>query len=162
VPGLFVIAMGKLGGFELNYSSDIDISVFHEPERLPAAAGVDPARLAIRLTERVANLLQTRTAEGYVFRVDLRLRPDPSSTPVCVTVPAALGYYETVGQNWERAAFIKARPLAGDRACAAEFLKSLSRFVWRRNLDHAAIADIHAIKRQIHTYNCLLYTSRCV
>jgi glutamate-ammonia-ligase adenylyltransferase len=151
-PGLFVIAMGKHGAFELNYSSDIDISVFYDPGAFPAAAGVEPQGAAIQLTQALARILQERTEHGYVFRVDLRLRPDPSATPVAVPVEAALDYYEAVGQNWERAAFIKARPCAGDLEEAKAFLKALEPFVWRRNLDFAAIADIHSIKRQIHVY----------
>jgi glutamate-ammonia-ligase adenylyltransferase len=152
VPGWFCIAMGKQGAFELNYSSDIDVSVFYEPERLPLADGVESQAFAVRLTHRVAELMQARTAEGYVFRIDLRLRPDPSSTQPAVPVPAALEYYESVGQNWERAAFIKARPCAGDIPAATAFLAELQAFIWRRNLDFAAIADIHSIKRQIHAH----------
>ncbi|MEO8926792.1 MAG: bifunctional [glutamine synthetase] adenylyltransferase/[glutamine synthetase]-adenylyl-L-tyrosine phosphorylase [Caulobacteraceae bacterium] len=151
-PGLFAIAMGKHGAFELNYSSDIDISVFYEPAVLPLASGIEAAPFAIRLVERIADILQRRTVEGYVFRVDLRLRPDPSSTPVAVPVAAAFDYYESVGQNWERAAFIKARVAAGDMARGAAFLGALAPFIWRRNLDFAAIADIHSIKRQIHVH----------
>ncbi|MGH6992206.1 MAG: bifunctional [glutamine synthetase] adenylyltransferase/[glutamine synthetase]-adenylyl-L-tyrosine phosphorylase, partial [Caulobacteraceae bacterium] len=149
LPGLFVIAMGKLGASELNYSSDIDISVFYEPTALPLAAGREPERFAVRFVEKMADLLRRRTAEGYVFRVDLRLRPDPATTPTAAPVAAALDYYESVGQNWERAAFIKARPIAGDLARARAFLAALEPFVWRRNLDYDAIADIHSIKRQI-------------
>ncbi|HEV2531065.1 bifunctional [glutamine synthetase] adenylyltransferase/[glutamine synthetase]-adenylyl-L-tyrosine phosphorylase [Phenylobacterium sp.] len=152
VPGWFCIAMGKQGAFELNYSSDIDVSVFYEPDRLPLADGVESQAFAVRLTHRVAELMQARTAEGYVFRIDLRLRPDPSSTQPAVPVPAALEYYESVGQNWERAAFIKARPCAGDLPAAEAFLAELQAFIWRRNLDFAAIADIHSIKRQIHAH----------
>ena len=152
VPGLFVIAMGKQGGFELNYSSDIDISVFYEPTALPLAPGVEPQTFASQLTQSLARLLQERTPDGYVFRVDLRLRPDPAATPAAVTVEGALEYYETVGQNWERAAFIKARPCAGDLPRAGAFLGELQPFIWRRNLDFAAIADVHSIKRQIHVH----------
>ena len=152
LPGLFVIAMGKHGAFELNYSSDIDISVFYEPSALPVTADVEPRGFAVQLTQRLAQLLQERTADGYVFRVDLRLRPDPAATPVAAPVEAALEYYETVGQNWERAAFIKARACAGDRPRAEAFLQELKPFVWRRYLDYAAIADIHSIKRQIHLH----------
>src|SRR6185312_12705267 len=152
VPGLFVIAMGKHGARELNYSSDIDISVFYDPDRLPVADGAEVEKTAVRLTQAMAGLLQERTADGYVFRVDLRLRPDPSSTPPAVSVPGALDYYETVGQNWERAAFIKARAAAGDPEAAAAFLEELQAFIWRRNLDFEAIADIHSIKRQIHVH----------
>ena len=152
VPGFFCIAMGKHGAFELNYSSDIDISVFFEPGVLPLTAGVEAQAFAVRLTQSIAETLQARTADGYVFRVDLRLRPDPSSTAPAVSVPAALEYYETVGQNWERAAFIKARACGGDLPRAEAFLAELQPFIWRRNLDFAAIADIHSIKRQIHIH----------
>jgi glutamate-ammonia-ligase adenylyltransferase len=152
VPGLFCIAMGKYGAFELNYSSDIDFSVFFDPEALPLAEGAEPQAMAVRLTQAVAELLQARTSDGYVFRVDLRLRPDPSSTPVAAPIAAAMDYYESVGQNWERAAHIKARVAAGDIAAGQAFLKALQPFIWRRNLDFAAIADIHSIKRQIHVH----------
>ena len=154
IPGWFCIAMGKQGAFELNYSSDIDVSVFFDPvvTQTVLAPGVEVLAMAVRLTQRVADLMQTRTTDGYVFRMDLRLRPDPSSTPLAVPVPAALEYYETVGQNWERAAFIKARPCAGDVTAARAFLAELAPYIWRKNLDFAAIADIHAIKRQIHAH----------
>jgi glutamate-ammonia-ligase adenylyltransferase len=152
VPGLFVLAMGKQGARELNYSSDIDLCVFYEPARLPLAPGAEAAETAVRLTQAVAALLQARTEDGYVFRVDLRLRPDPASTPVAAPVAAALDYYESVGQNWERAAFIKARLVAGDPIAGAAFLDEMRPFIWRRNLDFAAIADIQAIKRQIHAH----------
>ena len=152
VPGWFCIAMGKQGAYELNYSSDIDVSVFYDPDALPLAEGVEAQGFAVRLTQAVADLIQQRTGDGYVFRMDLRLRPDPSSTPHAVPVPAAMDYYESVGQNWERAAFIKARPCAGDMTQAAAFLAELTPFVWRKNLDFAAIADIHSIKRQIHVH----------
>ena len=151
-PRFFCIAMGKHGAFELNYSSDIDISVFYEPDALLLADGVESQAFAVRLTHRLADLMQDRTGDGYVFRVDLRLRPDPGSTPPAVPVPAALEYYESVGQNWERAAFIKARACAGDIPAAQAFLRELIPFVWRKNLDFAAIADIHSIKRQIHIH----------
>jgi len=152
LPGYFAIAMGKHGAFELNYSSDIDISIFYAPEALPLAEGIEPPAFVARITERLSNILQSRTADGYVFRVDLRLRPDPSSTPLAVPVDAAFEYYESVGQNWERAAFIKARACAGDVTRGRAFLDELKPFVWRRNLDFAAIADIHSIKRQIHAH----------
>ena len=155
IPGLFCIAMGKFGAFELNYSSDIDFCVFFDPDLLPVAEGVEAQAAATRLTQTIAELLQQRTADGYVFRVDLRLRPDPSSTPLAVSLPAAMDYYESVGQNWERAAFIKARASGGDPVAGAAFLAELQPFIWRRNLDFGAIADIHSIKRQIHVHKAL-------
>ena len=152
IPGLFGLAMGKYGAFELNYSSDIDLSLFYEPDAVPLAEGVEAQGFVNRCAQTLTNLISDRTAEGYVFRLDLRLRPDPSSTPPVVPVQAALTYYETVGQNWERAAFIKARPGAGDLERATAFLKELEPYVWRRSLDYAAVADIHSIKRQIHVF----------
>ena len=154
IPGLFGLAMGKHGAFELNYSSDIDLSLFFDPDRLAPvlAEGTEGQGLMNRVAQGVAALLSERTADGYVFRVDLRLRPDPSSTPPVVAVPMALDYYESVGQNWERAAFIKARPICGDFGAAAEFLKALVPFVWRRSLDYQAVLDIQSIKRQIHVH----------
>jgi glutamate-ammonia-ligase adenylyltransferase len=152
VPGFFCIAMGKHGAFELNYSSDIDICVFYEPAVMPVGAGEEPQVVAVRLAKALVRLLQDRTEDGYVFRTDLRLRPDPGSTPLAVSVDAGLTYYESVGQNWERAAFIKARAVAGDMPAAADFLGELEAFVWRRNLDFGAISDIHSIKRQIHSH----------
>ena len=154
LPGLFGLAMGKHGADELNYSSDIDVSLFWEPEAVLAALapGVEPQRFLDRLAQAFATLMQERTGDGYVFRVDLRLRPDPSSTPPVVAVPFALTYYESVGQNWERAAFIKARAMLGDVSAGEAFLKALVPFVWRRSLDYPAILDIQSIKRQIHVH----------
>ncbi|CAN5204169.1 bifunctional [glutamine synthetase] adenylyltransferase/[glutamine synthetase]-adenylyl-L-tyrosine phosphorylase [soil metagenome] len=154
IPGLFGLAMGKHGAFELNYSSDIDLSLFFDPDILvPALAeGVEAQGFVDRVAQALARLMSERTADGYVFRVDLRLRPDPSSTPPVVATPMALAYYESVGQNWERAAFIKARAVCGDCAAAAEFLNDLTPFVWRRSLDYQAVLDIQSIKRQIHAH----------
>ena len=154
IPGLFGLAMGKHGAFELNYSSDIDISLFWEPEALESALaeGVEPQKFCDRAAHALASLMQERTGDGYVFRFDLRLRPDPSSTPPVVAAPMALAYYESVGQNWERAAFIKARPVIGDLAAGADFVKALRPFIWRRSLDYPAILDIQSIKRQIHVH----------
>jgi glutamate-ammonia-ligase adenylyltransferase len=154
IPGLFGLAMGKHGAFELNYSSDIDLSLFFDPERLAPvlAPGTEAQGLMNRVAQGVAALLSERTADGYVFRVDLRLRPDPSSTPPVVAVPMALDYYESVGQNWERAALIKARAICGDFDAAGDFLRDIVPFVWRRSLDYQAVLDIQSIKRQIHVH----------
>ncbi|MBU4135833.1 MAG: bifunctional [glutamine synthetase] adenylyltransferase/[glutamine synthetase]-adenylyl-L-tyrosine phosphorylase, partial [Alphaproteobacteria bacterium] len=132
----------------------IDVSLFWEPEALESALaeGVEPQKFVDRAAHALASLMQERTGDGYVFRFDLRLRPDPSSTPPVVAAPMALAYYESVGQNWERAAFIKARPVVGDLAAGADFLKALRPFIWRRSLDYPAILDIQSIKRQIHVH----------
>lgn len=148
--GYFVLAMGKHGAFELNYSSDIDLIVFFDPAKSRISTAGDVTTYFVRMTRDLVKLLQEPTEDGYVFRTDLRLRPDPGSTPVAISTDAAANYYESVGQNWERAALIKARVIAGDEACGRDLLNSLSPFIWRKNLDFAAIADIHAMKRQIH------------
>jgi glutamate-ammonia-ligase adenylyltransferase len=150
--GLIVLGMGKLGARELNYSSDIDLIVFYDPERFRTPIPDALAREAVRLTRGLVRLIAEHTADGYVFRTDLRLRPDPASTPIAVSVLAAEEYYETLGQNWERAALIKARPVAGDREAGGAFLRWLVPFIWRKHLDFAAIQDIHSIKRQINAH----------
>ena len=148
--GLTVLGMGKYGAGELNYSSDIDLVVFFEPGVLTVSDDSFERDVFVKLTQKLVKLLQERTEDGYVFRVDLRLRPDPGGTAVAVSLPAAEQYYESRGQNWERAAFIKARHVAGDPEVGAQFLSLISPFVWRRHLDFAAIDDIHSMKRQIH------------
>ncbi len=148
--GLFVLALGKHGAQELNYSSDVDLIVFYDPETPIIPEGKDASTAFVRITRALVKILQEATQDGYVLRVDLRLRPDPGSTAVAISMPAAFGYYESVGQNWERAAYIKARPVAGDIRLGDEFLRGLTPFIWRKYFDYAAIADVHAMKRQIH------------
>ena len=150
--GYIVVAMGKMGAFELNFSSDIDLIVFYDPAAPALPKDAAPAPLYVRVTQRLVKLLQERTADGYVFRTDLRLRPDPASTAIAISTPAALSYYESVGQNWERAAMIKARACAGDIKAGEKLLSELSPFVWRKYLDFVALADVHALKRQINAY----------
>ncbi len=149
--GYFILAMGKLGAQELNYSSDVDLIALYDPDKAQAIGIDDPRKVFIQATRDLVNIFDTRTADGYVFRTDLRLRPDPGSTPVAMSVLAAESYYESYGQNWERAAMIKARPIAGDIDAGNEFLKMLRPFVWRKSLDYNAIQDIHSIKRQINS-----------
>jgi [glutamine synthetase] adenylyltransferase / [glutamine synthetase]-adenylyl-L-tyrosine phosphorylase len=150
--GYFVLAMGKMGAFELNFSSDIDLIVCYDPAARALPADVEPTPQFVRFTRRLVKLLSERTPDGYVFRVDLRLRPDPASTQIAMSTLAALSYYESIGQNWERAALIKARPCAGDVEAGEAFLKDLRPFIWRKYLDYAAIADVHAMKRRIQAY----------
>jgi glutamate-ammonia-ligase adenylyltransferase len=149
--GYIVLAMGKYGAGELNYSSDIDLIVLFDPQA-PLAAGVTPQTFFVRLTRDLVRILQERTEDGYVFRTDLRLRPDPGSTQAAISTDAAFAYYEREGQTWERAVFIKARAAAGDLKAGKDFLREIFPFVWRRYLDHAAIADVHAMKRQMHAF----------
>ncbi len=148
--GLAIFALGKHGGQELNYSSDIDIVAFYDLEKGVLADPSEATRFYSRMVQKLVGLMEDRQAHGYVFRTDLRLRPDPGSTPVAISFDAALAYYESRGQNWERAAWIKARACAGDRQVGEAFLRALAPYVWRKHLDFATIADIQAMKRQIN------------
>ena len=148
--GYVALAMGKHGAGELNYSSDIDLIILYDPDSTQLVPGVEPATFFVRLTKRLVNILQDVTEDGYALRVDLRLRPDPRATQVAISMEAAANYYESMGQNWERAAMIKARPAGGDLALGAEFLQRLTPYIWRKYLDFAAIADVQSLKRQIH------------
>ena len=150
--GYVILGMGKFGGGELNYSSDVDLIVLYDPVKLDASDADRLRQDMVRVTRQIMRSMEERTADGYVFRTDLRLRPDPSATPMALTVSAAESYYESLGQNWERAAMIKARPVAGDLALGHAFLTHIRPFVWRKYLDFAAIQDIHSIKRQINAH----------
>ncbi|MEZ5907569.1 MAG: bifunctional [glutamine synthetase] adenylyltransferase/[glutamine synthetase]-adenylyl-L-tyrosine phosphorylase [Hyphomicrobiaceae bacterium] len=150
--GYIVLGMGKYGARELNYSSDIDLIIFYELEKARLRPGLEAPVFFVRLTRDLVKLLQETTVDGYVFRTDLRLRPDAGATQVALSTIAALDYYESCGQNWERAAMIKARAVAGDLAQGQSLLAELAPFIWRKYLDFAAIADIHAMKRQIHAF----------
>lgn len=148
--GLALFALGKHGGRELNYSSDIDIVAFFDPQKGVLQEPLEATKFYTRIVQKLVSLMQDRTEHGYVFRTDLRLRPDPGSTPVALSTEAALAYYESRGQNWERAAWIKARPCAGDKEVGTTFLAELTPYIWRKHLDFATIADIQAMKRQIN------------
>ena len=148
--GFIVLGMGKLGARELNYSSDIDLILLFDQDLVRYRGSKTPQQFFVPLARKLVRILEERTGEGYVFRTDLRLRPDPGSTPLVVSTLAAETYYESTGQNWERAAMIKARPVAGDLTAGNRFLEFLRPFIWRKNLDFAAIQDIHSIKRQIN------------
>lgn len=150
--GLIVLAMGKMGAGELNYSSDIDLIVFFDPAATSLVADIEPQPFFVRVTQALSRLLQQRSCDGYVFRVDLRLRPDPASTQVAMSIDSALHYYEREGRTWERAAMIKARPCAGDARAGEALVAELAPFVWRKHLDFAALGDVHDMKRQMQTY----------
>jgi len=147
--GMVAMAMGKMGAGELNYSSDIDLIVLFDEDRFERDDFADARAALIRATRRMTAMLSDMTGEGYVFRTDLRLRPDPSVTPVCLGMEAAERYYESLGRTWERAAWIKARPCAGDLEGGARFVETMRPFVWRRHLDFASIEDAHDMRLKI-------------
>ena len=151
VDGVAVIAMGKHGAEELNYSSDIDLIVIFDHEAMGFSTSADAQVAAVKAAKRMVHLLQTQTPDGYVFRTDLRLRPDPGVSALAISTRAAEAYYEAYGQNWERMAYIKARAAAGDIRVGEKFLAALRPYVWRKYLDFAAIEDVQAVKKQIQS-----------
>ena len=150
--GFAVIAMGKLGSRELNYSSDVDLMLLFDPEMLPRRERDDPGEAAVRVGRRTIELLQKRTEAGYVARVDLRLRPAPEVTPIALPVNAAISHYESSALPWERAAFIRARACAGDMALGQRFLDAIEPFVWRRSLDFGVIEEVRQISMRIRDH----------
>lgn len=152
VEGMSVLALGKHGSRELNYSSDIDLVLLLDPDRLASPKG-DPRDTAVRIGRKFVGLLQDRTQDGYVFRVDLRLRPSPEVTPIALPVNAAISHYETIAEAWERAAFIRARHVGGDASISAYFLDALRPFVWRSALDFGTISEIRGISKRIRDHH---------
>ena len=153
--GMVVLAMGKMGAHELNYSSDIDLICLFDETRFETDDFHDARTAFVRATRAMSGTLNDLTGDGYVFRTDLRLRPDPAVTPVCMAMEAAERYYESLGRTWERAAYIKARPAAGDLGAGNRFLSALRPFVWRRHLDFAAIQDAHDMRLAIREHKGL-------
>ncbi|ANU06891.1 hypothetical protein [Paraurantiacibacter namhicola] len=147
--GFFALALGKHGARELNYSSDIDPILLFDPETLPRRERDGPGEAAQRYAREIVQLLSTQTGEGYVFRVDLRLRPASEISPLAVSVNAALTHYESSALAWERAAFIRARAAAGDVDAARGFLDHIRPFVWRRSLDFQAIEEVRRLTERI-------------
>ncbi|SHJ91100.1 glutamate-ammonia-ligase adenylyltransferase [Shimia gijangensis] len=153
--GMVTLAMGKMGAHELNYSSDIDLICLFDETRFDPDDFYDARASFVRATRKMSAMLNDLTGEGYVFRTDLRLRPDPAVTPVCLAMEAAERYYESLGRTWERAAYIKARPSAGDLEAGARFLTALTPFVWRKHLDFTAIQDAHDMRLRIREHKGL-------
>lgn len=150
--GLAVIALGKLGSHELNYSSDIDPILIFDPETLPRRARDDPGEAAVRIARRMTEILSARTGDGHVLRVDLRLRPHPEVTPIVLPVDAAISYYESEALAWEQAAFIRSRASAGDRMLGGQFLSAIQPFIWRRSLDFRQLKEIGAMSDRIRDH----------
>ncbi len=153
--GMTVLAMGKMGAHELNYSSDIDLICLFDETRFDPDDFHDARTAFVKATRAMSGTLNDLTGDGYVFRTDLRLRPDPSVTPVCMAMEAAERYYESLGRTWERAAYIKARPCAGDLTAGNRFIQTLRPFVWRKHLDFAAIQDAHDMRLAIRAHKGL-------
>ena len=152
LQGFAVIALGKLGSVELNYSSDVDLSLLFDPATLPRREREDAGEAAVRIGRRMIEILQRRTATGYVERVDLRLRPSPEVTPIALPVDAAISHYESSALPWERAAFIRARAVAGDPAIGSRFLEAIEPFVWRRSVDFGVIEEVRQISGRIRDH----------
>jgi glutamate-ammonia-ligase adenylyltransferase len=149
---LVAIAMGKMGAFELNYSSDIDLILLFDQDRYEPPDYAGARQQLLRAARRATDWLSKVTADGYVFRTDLRLRPDPASTPIVLSMVQAERYYEALGRTWERAAHVKARAAAGAVSAGEAYLDRLTPFVWRRHLDFAAVQDAHDIRLGIRAH----------
>ena len=150
--GLAALALGKLGSHELNYSSDVDLILVHDPDLIPRRAHEDPGEAAVRIARRAVALLADATPDGYVQRVDLRLRPSSEITPISLSVAAAEHYYQSQALTWERVAFIRARAAAGDVVLGQGLLDNIRAFVWRRSLDWTAVRDIQAVSLRIRDH----------
>jgi glutamate-ammonia-ligase adenylyltransferase len=150
-PARFVIlALGKLGGEELNYSSDIDLIFLFDVEGQTAGPRVvSNAEYFTRLGGELVRLLSDHTALGMAYRVDMRLRPEGDQGPLARSLAGTLGYYETSGRTWERQAMIKCQPIAGDRSLGRAFLDAIRPFIYRRYLSGSEIGEIKAMKRRI-------------
>jgi glutamate-ammonia-ligase adenylyltransferase len=147
--GFVALALGKHGAGELNYSSDIDPILLFDPATLPRRERDDPAEAAQQYARAVVELLSRQTGEGYVFRVDLRLRPASEVSPLAISLDAALSHYESSALAWERAAFIRARAAAGDIPSGQRFLAAIRPFVWRKSLDFTAIEEVRRLTARI-------------
>jgi glutamate-ammonia-ligase adenylyltransferase len=150
--GLAALALGKLGSHELNYSSDVDLILVHDPDLIPRRSHEEPGEAAVRIARRAVALLADLTPDGYVERVDLRLRPASEITPISLSVAAAEHYYQSEALTWERVAFIRARACAGDTALGQGLLTRIRPFVWRRSLDWTAVRDIQAVSLRIRDH----------
>ena len=146
--GWTVLALGKLGAGELNYSSDIDLILLHDPIDNPLVTPDASQSFYVEMTRALVRMLSEVTPDGIGWRVDLRLRPDPGATAVSIQREAALGYYESIARTWERAAFIRARAVAGDIAMGERFLDDIQPFIWRRTLDYTVMDDMKIMLRQ--------------
>ncbi len=147
--GFLALALGKHGAGELNFSSDIDPILLYDPALLPRRERDEPGEAAQRVARTLMQTMSHVDAEGYVFRVDLRLRPASEVSPLAIPIEAALTHYESSALAWERAAFIRARACAGDMAAGEAFLTAIRAFVWRKSLDFGAIAEIGRLTQRI-------------
>ena len=146
--GWSILALGKLGARELNYSSDIDLVLLHDPFDNPLVDRDNSQSFYVEMTRALVRLLSTATRDGIGWRVDLRLRPDPGATAVSIQREAAIGYYESIARTWERAAFIRARPIAGDLEMGHRFLADIQPFIWRQTLDYTVMDDMKMMLRR--------------
>lgn len=150
--GMVALGLGKLGSRELNYSSDVDLILLHEPDLIPRRPHEEPDEAAVRIARRAVAILGDLTADGYVARVDLRLRPASEITPMTLRMAAAENYYQSEAETWERLAFVRARAVGGDLNLGAAFLARIKPFVWRRSLDFTAVRDVQSVSLRIRDH----------
>ena len=146
--GWTLLALGKLGAGELNFSSDVDLIALHDTNNAPFDSRDAVQPFFVKMTRDLIRLLSTKTRDGMGWRVDLRLRPDPGATAVSIDLNAAIAYYESIARTWERAAFIRARPIAGDFQLGNNFLDQIQPFIWRKTLDYTVLEDMKKMLRR--------------
>ena len=150
--GYFLLAAGRHGAREPGYTEDLSLIALYDPDVVEYTGARSPEDCFARVTRDMARILQARTRDGYVFRTDLRLRPDAPATPLAITRQFALEYYRRSGRTWERGTLINARPVAGDVTAGNSFLAELRPFIWEGGLDFDSVEDIHSMSRQIHLF----------
>ena len=160
IPGLFILGLGKLGGRDLNFSSDVDLIAFYDVARLPVPEGVGREHICAQVLRTFIKLIDGHTQGAFAWRTDWRLRPDPSVTDLAMSTHAGLDYFFFQSAPWRRLAMLKARVVAGDHTAGDRFLNDLHSFIWRRHLDFSMVEEIAHLKQRIHLEHPDLADSR--
>ena len=162
VPGLFILGLGKLGGRDLNFSSDIDLVAFYDATTVPVPEAAGRTHVCSQVLRRFIQLIDGHKDGAFVWRTDWRLRPDPSVTDLALSAEAGLDYFHFQSAPWRRLALLKARVVAGDVPAGQHFLRDLHSFIWRRNLDFSMVEEIAQLKHRIHLEHPSLADARRV
>lgn len=160
LPGLFVFGMGKLGGRDLNFSSDVDLVAYFDPQVLPVPDALGKSYICHQILQAMTKLLGQNNSPDFIWRVDWRLRPNASATTLAMSTAAAHEYYYYRASPWHRLALLKARVVAGDRQSGNQFIESLTPFLWRQNLDYRALDELAEIKQKINLEHPALRAER--
>ena len=160
VTGLFVFGMGKLGGYDLNFSSDVDLVAYFDPHLLPVPEILGRSYICHQILQQLTKLIGQGGQANFIWRVDWRLRPNASATTLAMSTDAAREYYFYQASPWHRLALMKARVVAGDIDCGSRFINQLQPFIWRRNLDYRALDELAETKQRINLEHPALRSQR--